>query len=252
MNDNSEVRFERLERAPAYKIVSDAILKDIIGGRLQIGNRLPSEQKLAEQFGVNRSTVREGIRLLEETGVLRREFGKRLVVSRPSYDNVGGRISRAMILHEVTFRELWETIMAIEPATAALAARKRTGADLDLIADNIARTRGSLADGQALVTLDIEFHSLIARAAANRAIVLAREALSQLIYPAFKAVLVDGGASTAGPRLLAAHEAVAQAIAGSDVETTHKWMERHIADFRKGYELLGFNIDAPIQPSYRD
>ena len=74
MNDNSEVRFERLERAPAYKIVSDAILKDIISGRLQIGNRLPSEQKLAEQFGVNRSTVREGIRLLEETGVLRREL----------------------------------------------------------------------------------------------------------------------------------------------------------------------------------
>ena len=45
MNDGAEVRFARLERAPAYKIVSDAILKDIIGGRLQIGNRLPSEQK---------------------------------------------------------------------------------------------------------------------------------------------------------------------------------------------------------------
>ena len=63
MDDESGVRFARLERAPAYKIVSDAILKDIIGGRLQIGNRLPSEQKLAEQFGVNRLTVREGIRL---------------------------------------------------------------------------------------------------------------------------------------------------------------------------------------------
>ena len=161
-----------------------------------MGNRLPSEQKLAEQFGVNRSTVREGIRLLEETGVLRREFGKRLVVSRPSYDSVGGRIGRAMILHEVTFRELWETIMAIEPATAALAARKRTAADLDLIAGNIARTRVSLADGQALVTLDIEFHSLIAQAAANRAIVLAREVLSHLTMLMYR--------GTEMPRLLAA------------------------------------------------
>jgi GntR family transcriptional regulator, transcriptional repressor for pyruvate dehydrogenase complex len=248
MNDNPEVRFARLERAPAYKIVSDAILKDIIGGRLQLGNRLPSEHKLAEQFGVNRSTVREGIRLLEETGVLRREFGKRLVVSRPSYDDIGGRFSRAMILHEVTFRELWETIMAIEPATAALAARKRSASDLDLIADNIVRTRAALSDGQALVSLDIEFHSLIARAAANRAIVLAREALSQLIHPAFKSVLVDGSASVAGPRLLAAHEAIAQAIMDSDTETTWKWMERHVADFRKAYEVLGFNIDAPLQP----
>jgi GntR family transcriptional regulator, transcriptional repressor for pyruvate dehydrogenase complex len=252
MHDSPEVRFARLERAPAYKIVSDAILKDIIGGRLQIGNRLPSEQKLAEQFGVNRSTVREGIRLLEETGVLRREFGKRLVVSRPTYDDVGGRLSRAMILHEVTFRELWETIMAIEPATAALAARKRSASDLDLIAENIARTRAALSDGQALVSLDIEFHSLVARAAANRAIVLAREALSQLIYPAFRAVLVDGSANVAGPRLLAAHEAIAQAIADSDTETTWKWMERHISDFRKAYEVLGFKIDAPLQPSGRN
>ena len=37
MNENVEVRFSRLERAPAYKTVSDAILKDIIGGRLRIG-----------------------------------------------------------------------------------------------------------------------------------------------------------------------------------------------------------------------
>ena len=75
MSDNQEIRFARLERAPAYKNVSEAILKDIIDGRLTVGKRLPSEHKLAEQFGVHRSTVREGIRLLEETGVLRREFG---------------------------------------------------------------------------------------------------------------------------------------------------------------------------------
>jgi DNA-binding transcriptional MocR family regulator len=57
--------------------------------RRAIADRLPSEEKLAEQFGVNRSTVREGIRLSEQTGVLRRDLGKRLVVSRPSYDSVG-------------------------------------------------------------------------------------------------------------------------------------------------------------------
>ena len=49
MSDNQEIRFARLERAPAYKNVSETILKDIIDGRLMVGNRLPSEQKLAEQ-----------------------------------------------------------------------------------------------------------------------------------------------------------------------------------------------------------
>lgn len=247
MSENAEVRFNRLERAPAYRTVSDAILKEIIAGRLRMGNRLPSEQKLAEQFGVNRSTVREGIRLLEETGVLRREFGKRLVVSRPSYDSVGDRMSQAMILHEVTFDELWEATMAIEPAVAALAARKRDSHHLDQLADNLARTRDSLGDIPTLVTLDIEFHSLVAQAAANRAIELAREALGQLFYPAFRSVL--SGVEVAGSRLLAAHEAIAQAIRDTDVETARKWMERHIIDFRKGYELAGFDIARPAQVS---
>jgi GntR family transcriptional repressor for pyruvate dehydrogenase complex len=245
MSEELEVSFAKLERSPAYRTVSEAILKDIIGGRLQVGNRLPSEQRLAEQLGVNRSTVREGMRLLEETGVVRRDLGKRLVISRPSYDSVGDRISQAMILHEVTFRELWETIMAIEPATAALAAQKRSSEDLGRILDNIARTRAALSDSQALVLLDIEFHTLIARSASNRAIVLAREALSQLFYPALETVLMR--VEIAGSRLLAAHEYIAQAIADSDVDTARKWMERHIADFRKGCELLGFDIDRPVK-----
>src|SRR5262245_4379712 len=81
--------------------------------------------------------------------------------------------------------------------------------------------------------------------APNRAIVLAREALTQLFYPAFKAVLA--GVEVASTRLLAAHEAIAEAIADSDVETTRKWMERHINDFRKGYEMSGFDIDRSVE-----
>ena len=55
------------------------------------------------------------------------------------------------------------------------------------------------------------------------------------------------GVEVAGTRLLAAHEAIAQAIADSDVETTRKWMERHINDFRKGYEMSGFDIDRSVE-----
>jgi DNA-binding GntR family transcriptional regulator len=40
-----------------------------------------------------------------------------------------------------------------------------------------------------------------------------------------------------GAAARARHEAIARAIADSDVETTGKWMERHITDFRKGYEF---------------
>jgi len=50
-----------------------------------------------------------------------------------------------------------------------------------------------------------------------------------------------------GGERAAAHEAIAEAVADSDVETTRKWMERHINDFRKGYEMSGFDIDRSVE-----
>ena len=77
--------FTRIERAPAYKLVYDAIEKQIFAGRLKVGDPLPAETTLAEQFGVNRSTVREGIRLLEQSGLVERQGGKRPRISIPHY-----------------------------------------------------------------------------------------------------------------------------------------------------------------------
>ena len=62
--------FGKLERLPAYRLVYDAIEGQILSGRLRVGDPLPPEVQLAGQFGVNRSTVREGIRLLEQSGLV--------------------------------------------------------------------------------------------------------------------------------------------------------------------------------------
>jgi GntR family transcriptional regulator, transcriptional repressor for pyruvate dehydrogenase complex len=243
MTADKSISFTKIERATAYKTVSDAIAQEIIEGRLRPGSRLPSEQALASQFGVNRSTLREGIRLLEETGMIRRESDRRLVVSRPSYGSVSDRTTQAMILHEITFRELWEAMMAIEPEAAALAARKCDKEIVAKISENVRRTRASLADTRSLISLDIEFHALIVQAAGNRALTIAREPLSQLFYPVFEVVMTR--VDVASARLLAAHEKIARAIENSDVDQARDWMRRHIADLRKGYEFTGLDMDIP-------
>ena len=66
----------RLERAPTYRLVYDAIEREIAAGRLKIGDPLPTEMELADQFAVNRSTVREGIRLLEQSGLVTAASGR--------------------------------------------------------------------------------------------------------------------------------------------------------------------------------
>lgn len=89
-----------LNIAPAYEQVSRELERQILGGVLQPGQILPTETALAEKFGVNRSTVREGIRRLESEGLVRRGGAKRLTVSVPHYGDLAPRASRALVLSE--------------------------------------------------------------------------------------------------------------------------------------------------------
>lgn len=237
--------FDKIQQEPAYRVVANAIEQGIMSGAIKAGDPLPSETALAEQLGVNRSTVREGIRLLEENGLVRRrDGGKRLFASIPGAQELGRRMSRAMVLHEVTFEELWEIVMVLDPCAAEHAARRARPEDLEAIEDNLRRTHEALGgDHGKIAALDIEFHSLVAEAAHNRALILSREALGRLFYPAFDAVF---SRLNAGGRLLFAHQAIVSAIRLQNAKDARDWMERHVVDFRRGYELASLDISDPV------
>jgi DNA-binding FadR family transcriptional regulator len=151
-----------------------------------------------------------------------------------------------MVHQQVSFEELYEAMRALEPASAAGAAARRDSGVLAELDDNLLRTRRALNDSACLTELDIEFHQLVATAAGNRALDLARQALSGLFYPAFYAVM---SRLNAAERLLAAHEHIVAAIHTSDVMTARNWMERHIDDFRRGYELANLDMmNSVIRP----
>ena len=52
--------------------VADMMLETILSKRLNVGDRLPSERELGEQFGVSRTVVREAVRALVAKGSSRR------------------------------------------------------------------------------------------------------------------------------------------------------------------------------------
>ena len=107
------IDYERIVPRPAYKVVSDAIEAKIAAGELKVGDRLPTEADLSSALGVNRSTVREGIRLLEESGIVERRAGRRLFVVVPSTFDLAERTSLALQLARISFRELWEVMMVV-------------------------------------------------------------------------------------------------------------------------------------------
>lgn len=236
--------FEPVQAEPAFRLVARTIEEKILAGEIAPGDPLPSEAGLAEKLGVNRSTIREAIRVLEQNGFVKRETGKKkLYASIPQSDDISRRLTAAMVLHQVTFEELWEAMYAIEPAAAASAAHRADEADLAAIERNLAATRAALPDSSSLTELDIEFHELVAKATRNRAIQMARLPLSELFYPPFLKVM---SRLNAGERLVVAHEAIYAAIRDHDEKRAREWMEKHVLDFKRGYELANLDMTRPV------
>src|SRR5882672_1206934 len=193
-------RFPRVHATPAYQQVAEAIERQIFAGHVRPGDPLGTEAELVKQFGVNRSTVREGIRLLEQGGLVRRDSSRRLWIGLPHYDRLATRMSRALVLHKVTFRELYEAAMPIQIATIEAAVERATPELIAELEDNIGRTAAVLAEPAAVAELDAQFHGLIGKASQNRVLQLAREPSEALVIPSTELILrkVKEGA----PRLL--------------------------------------------------
>lgn len=243
MQDGSS-RFDRIKTRPAYEQVAEAIERTILSGRLRPGDPVGTESELVKQFGVNRSTVREGIRLLERSGLVTREPSRRLAVAVPHYHRLTTRMTRALILQQVTFRELWHTSCALEPATVSLAIDNRTPEDLAALAANLALTREVEANASAVADCDAEFHRLLAQAAHNRILLLAKEPSSILVRPSTAHIITRNPAGI--PRLIEAHSHIHDALVRRDRKKALLWVDRHLRDWRKGFEVSGFDLDTPV------
>jgi GntR family transcriptional regulator, transcriptional repressor for pyruvate dehydrogenase complex len=237
------LQFEKLHVLSAYQVVSRELRRLIVSGELKAGDRLPTEAELAEQFGVNRSTVREGIRQLENEGLVSREGRKRLIISVPG-SGISSQASRALVMRQVTFRELWEATLVMEPACASLSAQNRSDAEIAALETNLERTRHSLSNVGLTIELDTEFHTLVSEGARNKALLLAREPIGLLIFPAFE--ILSPLLPQANGRTLVAHERVFNAIKSANSSEAELWMRKHIVDFRRGWEMVKLSLDLPI------
>jgi len=238
------LQFEKLNVPSAYQVVSRELRRMILRGDLKTGEQLPTESQLAEHFGVNRSTVREGIRQLENEGLVGREGRKRLCVTVPNQRDLAPRVIRTLVMHQVTFREVWEAALVLEPACASLCAQNRSEELVVALTSNLQRTGPVIDDARQCTELDTEFHSLVAEGARNKALLLSREPVGVMLNSAFDRLcpLIP----QASGRMLRAHQQVVKAIGEGDSDHAALWMRKHIVDFRRGWEMASLSLDSPV------
>jgi DNA-binding FadR family transcriptional regulator len=243
---DSSTLFEPIVAEPTYRKVASALVEHIVSGRLRSGDHLPPELELARQFGVNRSTVREALRELDSAGLLgRRRGSKRMMVMRPGPAQIGAGVRRALVLHEVTFLDVWEALVILEPPLAALAATRRSTANLKRLKLTLKSLRADTDSLQTVVHVG-DFFRALGEASGNPALVLAHEPLIQLLEPSLAAMIVK--VPQARTRIVEAQGRLCRAIESHDSAAAQTWMGKHIRDFKRGYELAGIELGRAVTP----
>ena len=243
-------KFAPLEKEPAYRKIAKAIESDIVAGRLKPGEALPTEEALSKMFALSRNTVREGLRVLELTGLVERGAAKRLVVRVPDAQDLARNASKALIHSGVTFAQIFEALAAIQPQMARLATRKASTqkngpqivAALAACTDEL--NKAHAGDHGATLRAAVGFFEIIAQSLDNPVLEIAMLSHTALIHASLEAVI--DAAPNASERILVAQQEITEAINEGDEELAVEWMTRHIEDLRRGYEVAGVDMEARI------
>ncbi len=154
-----------IKRSAICDVVANQLQKQITSGKLKQGDKLPSEPELMQQFGVGRSSIREAIRILATSGLLRVQQGLGTFVAMEN----GTPMPWYKRLENSNANDLNEVRQLLELKIAEKAAMNRTQKDIailtKLLKKRLEAAEKNLPDE--CIDFDIQFHVAIADAAKN-------------------------------------------------------------------------------------
>lgn len=132
----------------AHQAIANRLTRDILTGRYQPGDRLPSERELAGRFEVNRGAVREAFKALEQLGIVDvRPGGARVAsVEQASFDVIGKLLEMSEVPDPGLVIQVLQVINALFKLAAETAIEHATDEELANIVARAERLRQAVLD----------------------------------------------------------------------------------------------------------
>lgn len=147
-----------------YEKVISLIKKDISQGKYKAGEKIPSEPELMKLYGVGRSSIREAIKTMAISGILKVQQGSGTFIN-----NSFQEVSIEQRLRRADFDDVNAVRRLLEKEIVKLAAQNRTEEHLQEIEQCLENRKLAIQneDPQLCADADIAFHTAIAKASLN-------------------------------------------------------------------------------------
>ncbi len=214
----------KIQRASVSDEVYNQIINNIANKEWKPCSKIPSEVELAEMLGVSRISVRNAIQRLVGQGILESKHGEGTFVSDLSLEGFFNSMIPLLSVQKDQICELYEFRRVLETGNIRLLADTITD---DVIADlenNYKEMQNHFFEIKSFVNIDIEFHSIIARATGNAIIANIYNSIREALYP--NQLIVQSTFGTKGA--LKYHKLILDAIKNNNFAEAEKYMDEHM------------------------
>jgi DNA-binding FadR family transcriptional regulator len=210
--------------------IAEGVLRDIRVQGLQSGDQLPKESEMLEQYGVGRGTLREAMRVLEMCGLISLKPGPRggPVVESVNPEDFARMTSLFLQFANVTYREVFEARLILEPVAVRLAAQRQKGSAAAAELVRLAEGGSSSKDEDSYLHVTADFHASMIGLGDNGVVTLLCQSLAEIYRER-----VTGGLFPASRQksVHKVHVEIAQAIFDGDADLAERLTVDHMRQY---------------------
>jgi len=209
--------------------------REIRGGQLPVGNKLPTEAEIMHRFDVSRTVVREALSRLQASGLVETRHGIGTFVSLP--EPAGNfRIASQDFATVADVIAVLELRISLETEAAGLAAQRRSDEHLAAMQAALDAFQRSIQQDSDAVPPDFQFHMEVARATGNRHFADLMTYLGAMIIPRTRVNTpqhAPEGRLSYLQRVNSEHENIFAAIRNRDADSARAAMRTHLSNSRE-------------------
>jgi len=221
--------FKPLRSEKFSQEVASRIKESIFDETFAPGDKLPSERKMAEAFGVSNVTVRQAIRVLENSGIVYTKQGVDggIFVSEADTTSVSSYLSDMLRLKRVSMSDLTLARVIFEPEIAYHASLVWKDGDMEEVERNIEEAEIALANGKAFDSrmLNLAFHRLVCNITKNPVVTFA---LNSVVDVLEENAMKSKSDTDFTIEVIASHRTIMEKIRGRKKEEARDEMKKHI------------------------
>lgn len=231
-----------IKKKRIYQEIIDQVKAAIVSGKIQPGDKLPSERTLAEKFQVSRTTIKEAMTVMEAMGLIEIRTGVGTFL-REVNSGMSTILDDIFVDNETFIRELVEFRQAVEVDSAYYAAIRGTDEDKKILWKKFEEMEQAVSQQKLSTRSDYSFHMQIAYMSGNTLFMKAMEQISDHLFKIVTKNSINTLAGAGNPAsVLEEHRAIFKAIQNGDGMTARKAMRHHLDSVVHRYQVLGLLI----------